>query len=173
VKRFARALAVTVGLLVLGSVISLVPQKNATGAGAAPVFVTNTSVPVSGSVNATVTGTVAVSNLPATQPVSGTVSVGNFPATLTGTSVPVSLKQAANFKTLTLAADLTDYLEVRSDGTVGTSSFAIPQGEQFVITDVSWLTVCGPGCQLSAGDAAPVSIGHFYVSVGTYEARPR
>lgn len=43
--------------------------------------------PVSGSVSVTnfpasqpVSGTVAVSNLPATQPVSGTVSVGNFPA---------------------------------------------------------------------------------------------
>jgi len=47
------------------------------------------SVPVSGpatdaQLRATplpVSGTVAVSNLPATQPISGTVSVGNFPAT--------------------------------------------------------------------------------------------
>lgn len=38
-----------------------------------------TPVPVSGSVTAS--GTVAVSNFPATQPVSGTVAVSNFPAT--------------------------------------------------------------------------------------------
>ena len=48
-------------------------------------------------VNATVSGTVAVSNFPATQPVSGTVSVGNFPAAtgltdaqLRASAVPVS-----------------------------------------------------------------------------------
>ena len=53
-------------------------------------------------VNATVSGTVAVSNFPATQPVSGTVSVGNFPAAtgltdaqLRGSAVPVSLPSLA------------------------------------------------------------------------------
>lgn len=39
------------------------------------------TVTVTGSVNADVTGTVSVSNFPATQPVSGTVAVSNFPAT--------------------------------------------------------------------------------------------
>ncbi len=43
------------------------------GGGTQDVNVTNTSLPV--------TGTVAVSNLPATQPVSGTVAVSNFPTT--------------------------------------------------------------------------------------------
>ena len=53
-------------------------------------------------VNATVSGTVAVSNFPATQPVSGTVSVGNFPAAtgltdaqLRDSAVPVSLPSLA------------------------------------------------------------------------------
>jgi hypothetical protein len=40
-KRFARLLVVTVGFGALGFVMSLVPQKNATGAGGAPVDITS------------------------------------------------------------------------------------------------------------------------------------
>jgi len=59
-KRFARLLLVTVGFGALGFVMSLVPQRNATGAGAAPVTIASPlPVPVTGSVNAAVTGTVA------------------------------------------------------------------------------------------------------------------
>jgi hypothetical protein len=79
-KRFARALAVTLGLVVLGSFVFLVPQKNASGtASGAPVTITNTPLPVTGSVNATVSGTVNVGNFPAMQNVS-----------ITNASVPVT-----------------------------------------------------------------------------------
>jgi hypothetical protein len=60
-KRFARALAVTFGLVVLSSFVLLVPQKNASGTtGGAPVTVTNAPLPVTGNVNAAVSGTVGL-----------------------------------------------------------------------------------------------------------------
>ena len=56
---------------VLGT--ALVIPADAAGHSSRNVIVTNTPLPV--------TGTVNVGNFPATQPVSGTVTVGNFPAT--------------------------------------------------------------------------------------------
>lgn len=70
-KKFLRLLVVTSGFGVLGFVLSLAPQKGATGAGAAPVAVVNypatltgATVPVSGTVNANVTfpSSIAVEN---------------------------------------------------------------------------------------------------------------
>jgi len=56
-KRFAKLLLVTVGFGVLGFVMSLVPQKSATGAGSAPVSIASPlPLPVTGNVNAAVTG---------------------------------------------------------------------------------------------------------------------
>src|SRR5215470_3595655 len=58
-KRFAKLLLVTVGFGALGFVMSLVPQRSATGAGAAPVTIAGPlPVPVTGGVSATVNGTV-------------------------------------------------------------------------------------------------------------------
>lgn len=77
-KRFGRALAVALGIAVLASAVSLVPQKNATADGGAPVNI--------------------ISPLPL--PVTGTVGVNNFPATqnvsITNPSVPVSGTVQAN-----------------------------------------------------------------------------
>jgi hypothetical protein len=56
------------------------------GTGPFPVSDNGGSITVDGSVNAAVTGTVAVSNFPATQPISGTVSVDNFPGGSVGTA---------------------------------------------------------------------------------------
>jgi hypothetical protein len=45
------------------------------------------------------------------------------------------------------------------------SSFTIPVVEEFVITDISWQTVCisnpfgGPNCNRSAGDASIITFG--------------
>src|SRR5260370_38937538 len=64
---------IAVGFGILPLALSLVPSKPAGAAGAAPVMVTNTPLPVQ--------GTVGVNNFPTTQPISGTVSVGNFPTT--------------------------------------------------------------------------------------------
>src|SRR5215472_4357485 len=78
-KRFARAFAVTLGLVILASAVSLVPQKNATGAGAAPVTVVNTP-----NVNVANTAGNPV-------PVSGLVAVGNQRTLAGGGFVPVPL----------------------------------------------------------------------------------
>src|SRR5215469_9573002 len=121
-KRFARAFCVTLGLVILASAVSLVPQKNAKGAGAAPVAVVNTPLPVTGTIAAQQSGNwnVGIAGTP-------TVGVNNFPGTLTGATVPVSgsvtanvslpnplpvqsVKQsAANFKTLQFNG--TNYVE--------------------------------------------------------------
>lgn len=88
-KRFARALVVVLGLAVLGSVVSLVPQKNVT-AQSGPTVSIGSSVPltVKGNVNATVSGTVGVNNFPATQ----NVNVSNTPTVnfATGNNINVS-----------------------------------------------------------------------------------
>ncbi len=50
-KRFARALGVTLTVVVAGSVLSLVPQKNATGVAAAQVAVNPRCLPVQGTIH--------------------------------------------------------------------------------------------------------------------------
>lgn len=59
-KRFARALVVLLSLAVIGSVVSLVPQKNVTAQSGPTVTIASPlPLPVKGSVSATVSGTVA------------------------------------------------------------------------------------------------------------------
>jgi hypothetical protein len=59
-KRFARALAVLFGIVVLGSFVLLVPQKSATAQGGPAVtIVSPLPLPVRGNVSATVSGPVA------------------------------------------------------------------------------------------------------------------
>src|SRR5438874_2727588 len=84
-----------VGSIVLLSVAAfsaaIVSPQSAHGAGAAPVTVTNTPLPIEGAVNANIInasipvgGTVGVNSLPA---ISGTVAVTSLPqVTLSGTS---------------------------------------------------------------------------------------
>lgn len=60
-KRFARLLLVTVGFGVLGFVMSLVPQKTATGAAGAPVnIISSVLLTVMGSVNANINNSSAL-----------------------------------------------------------------------------------------------------------------
>src|SRR5215471_6807651 len=87
-KRFARAFAVTLGLVILASAVSLVPQKNATGAGAAPVTVVNTP-----NVNVANTAGNPV-------PVSGLVAVGNQRTLAGGGFVPVPLDVSVTNRSL-------------------------------------------------------------------------
>jgi len=57
------------------------------------------------------------------------------------------------------------YHEVSPDGTVSSTPFTIPSGEQFVITDVNWITGCqndsvaGATCNKSVGDAVVLVLG--------------
>jgi hypothetical protein len=76
VRKYALTLLATTSLVTV--VLLLTGWDSAVASQISNVFVTNTSanpVPVSGSVS--------VSNLPATQPVSGTVNVGNLPSSQT------------------------------------------------------------------------------------------
>jgi hypothetical protein len=100
-KRFARALAVTLGLVVLSSFVLLFPQKNASGTtSGAPVSVVNTPLPVSGNVNVGgsvgITGTpnVSVTNSPTVNLASGnSVNVGN-PLDASNNPVPLATLDA-------------------------------------------------------------------------------
>lgn len=187
-KRFARALVAMLGMAVLGSFVLLVPQKNATAVGGAPVTIMSPlPLPVTGSVNAAVTGTVSAQQnglwnvgLTGTPTVSlasgstvgitGNVGVANTPAN----PVPVSVQQSTGFKTLLLSGGSgTSYNEVLPDGTVSTSAFTIAPTQKFVITDVSWVAGCinfgSFSCPQSAGNAVVIQLGTgSYLSEATY-----
>ena len=92
-KRFARALVVMLGLAVFGSVVSLVPQKPAAGAGSAPVNITSPiPLPVTGNVNATVNGAVGITGTPNVN-VANTpnVNIGSLPAVQLGSGSTVGI----------------------------------------------------------------------------------
>jgi len=110
VKRFAKLLLVTVGFGTLGFVMSRVPQKNATGAGGAPVnIVSPLPLPMTGNVNATVNGTVAA------------LQSGNWNVGITGTPT----------------VKCTLFSRVKTDGTV--EDFSLQPGTGLVITDIQSL----------------------------------
>src|SRR5262249_2368034 len=70
-KRFARALAVILGIVFLGSLVLVVPQKNVTAQSGPTVSIASPlPLPVKGNVGITGTPTVNVGNLPAIQNVS-------------------------------------------------------------------------------------------------------
>lgn len=154
-KQFARAFLAVFGVVVLGSFLLLVPQKNAAAQGGGPTVAIGGPLPLP--VNA----------------VAGTVGINNFPSALTGTSVPVSIRKSANFKTLT--SNGMNFNEVLPDGTISTATFTLSQGEQFVITDVSWVAACinlgSSSCSVSAGDAVLILLGNSYRSEATYANR--
>ena len=69
-----------------------------------------------------------------------------------------------NFISVSLVSGGSTYNEVSADGTVSSTPFSIPAGEQFVITDVNWLTACvssffGVACNKSTGDPAILTLG--------------
>jgi hypothetical protein len=176
-KRFVRVFIAALSAMVLGSVVSLVPQNNpqeqGQGRPAAPVNLTEVSVP--------------------TVPVSGAVGVSNFPATLTGAAVPVSgnvtaninlpnplpvqpIKQsAANFVTLCWGCQgpsgAQQFFAQVHDKSVDTTPFALSSGQQLVVTDVSWLAECpanmAPNC--AAGQTLFFTLEAHYLSVATLD----
>jgi hypothetical protein len=96
VRKYALTLLATTSLVTV--VLLVTGWGSAVAAQISNVFVTNTAadpVPVSGSVS--------VSNLPATQSVSGTVNIGNFPSSQT---VDGSVSPAAPAAPVLLRADL-------------------------------------------------------------------
>lgn len=73
-KKFARLFGVALGYAALVFVVSLVPQKGASGTVAAQVQVVNSALPGSGDVTVNYTPTVNVGNVP-TVTISGTPTV--------------------------------------------------------------------------------------------------
>jgi len=94
--------------------------------------------------------------------VSALVTVANTSAN------PVAVQRvresSANFVSVTLISGTSMYNEVQQDGTIGSTPFTIPAGEQFVITDVNWIALCenlfgAITCNKSAGDAVVLVLG--------------
>lgn len=71
----------------------------------------------------------------------------------------------ANYITVSFSPDSGSiYYEVAQDGTISSTPFTIPSGEQFVITDVNWMTLCErsvntPPCGKNVGDMAIFALG--------------
>ncbi len=99
------------------------------------------------------------------------VQVVNTPAN----PVPVQhvKESAANFLTLTNSLG-SGYNEVLPDGLVNPSPFALLAGQQFVITDVSWVATCGNfgilACSASSGDAVTLQLAAYF-STAIYAPR--
>ena len=115
-------------------------------AGDKDVNVVNTAsnpVPVAPQGTTTVAGTVAVSNLPATQTVSGTVAVSNLPSVqsvkVTGSRVPLVLMYEPLMSPI-------PFIGVNPDGSVAVYSAwqdMIPAGKALMVRDIEY-TVRGP-----------------------------
>ena len=80
----------------------------------------------------------------------------------------------SNFVSVTLSSGFSTYNEVSPDGTVSSTPFTIPAGEQFVITDVNWIATCenffSVTCTKSIGDSVVLVLGGTGngFSVGSY-----
>lgn len=90
--------------------------------------------------------------------VSALVTVANTSAN----PVPAQEVKESRSNFVTLSFNGSGYDEVLPDGSK--SVFAIPIGQQFVITDVNWITTCGnligvTTCNKSAGDAVVLMLG--------------
>ena len=85
-KRSSKLMLLGLGLFVIGAMI--VPPHSQSS-GAAPVMVTNTPLPVQ--------GTVGVNNFPASQTVNGTVNVSNTPSVNVANTPTVNLASGSSF----------------------------------------------------------------------------
>lgn len=89
-RQFARPFAVALVVLLFGSILTLVPQKSASGVGSAPVTVVNTTpIAVTGTLTGTVSGTVG-----ATQTGAWNVGITGTPSVNVATLPAVQLQQA-------------------------------------------------------------------------------
>lgn len=120
--------------------------------------------------NATVVGSVSVSNFPATQPISGSVSVSNFPATQ-----PVSGTVTANAGTgdFTVVQPTAANLNATIVGTVAVSNFPTTQpvsGTVAATQSGTWNvnnTPTGAAVSNSEGEIAGTSLTTAYATVLT------
>jgi hypothetical protein len=81
-------------------------------------------------------------------------------------------ESAANYLTLVFDVPSGTYYQLHPDDT--TTQYVLPEGQQFVITDVDWIVGCasaifsGPTCQKSAGDAVLLTLGQTPYFAGGY-----
>lgn len=134
-KRFAKRLSQTSGLVVLATTMVLINTGSAAAwpppTPTAPVKVVNTPLPVQGSVNANVTGTVGVSSLPAVQ-LSGTpaVKLNTTPTTPVYVDADRPARNGFNVSCFTGNIDSVN-------GQASCSLLTIPAGRQVVIETIS------------------------------------
>jgi hypothetical protein len=197
-KRFLGLVLLTLGVMVVAVVLSSVPGGKASAAitpPPIPVSVTNTpnvnanitnaSLPVTGSVNAAVTGTVNANIINAAIPVTGTlnatlapgasVTVANPSLNVTTPPGTTHLGQdvnnlvtlwagyspnSTNYPTSTCTTGLE---QITPGGTPSQSCYAVPAGMLLVVTDVQLSTYSAAG-STGPGDASLVLDGgyHYY-----------
>jgi hypothetical protein len=143
-KSFSRALIAIFGLVVVVSVVSLVPQKNAVAQNqnTQPVKVVNTPLPVTGNITGTISGTVAAQQSGAWNVgINGTpsVTVSNFPSTQ-----PVSISNTSTTPLYVDIAESNPYQstcqEVLTDTASPTCNLsAVPTGDRLIIESASFL----------------------------------
>jgi hypothetical protein len=172
-KRLARALAGIFGIGVLGSVVLFIPQKNAVGAGGAPVTVLNTPLPVSGSVNASQSGTwnVGITGTPSVNVGTPTVNVASLPQV---SITPPALTKVANIDDPGRVSYQSTVSNVgKCSGTACSFSFpSVPAGHRVVVqhiggivdfntvpTNIEVLIIGSPQVFMTAFFAPPVPSG--------------
>jgi hypothetical protein len=160
VKHLSKIVLLALGFGLFGIVLSNLPSRHVVAAPptpSVPVDVTNTPLPVQGTVSATESGawTVGVNNLPSTQAVSGTVAVSNFP-----TTTPISF---SNTSTTPLFVDTdraarenvsfecsTSILSGSGGDVVCAPAYTVPAGQILVIDSVSLSVYLDTGSQISS-----------------------
>jgi hypothetical protein len=147
-KHFGKLMLLTLGLGLFAVVLSSLPSHPAVAAAGGPppttVIVTPNPLPVTGSVNAAVTGTVGITGTPsvnaaitnASVPVTGTVAVSSLPSISLGGSVTVG-NTSAN-PVITQAADNPALLPFQFSGSLSGAvslgiSFGPPEGAILVM----------------------------------------
>jgi len=159
-NRFARMLFAGIGIVAVGSAISLVPHKAANAGGMTAVTVTNVPLPVtqSGPWNVGIAGTPSVNaNITNQVPVTGTVNANvTFPANQSVTLNPQSVLELGKLPSqqINLSANPLSSCPAWSYSDTGQCFNGIPTGSVLVIKDIDWQALskfAGPGhqCQLN------------------------
>lgn len=144
-NRFARMLFAGIGIVAVGSAISLVPHKTANAGGMTAVTVTNPSLAVtqSGPWNVGINGIPSVNATITNQvPVTGTVNANvAFPANQNVTLNPQSLLGLGKLPSQQFAifADSYDACSPGWRDEYTGQCFSAPSGTTLVVTDIDWL----------------------------------
>lgn len=144
-KNHAKVLLALLALLLCGVIINVMTPTPAAANANLGVTVMNTPLPVAGTINANVAGTVGVNNFP------GSIGVTNA-TDGSGNPIPVltqSTSSARHLVTLQCSDHVigpcaSNMARINLDGS--RSAFTIPSGQTLVITDITWsVTGCTGG----------------------------